>query len=187
MSTKRTPIKRPLRPRITAQAISTFRAMNKTVCTCPPPSVTEGVAGGVQPRCHGCEEWFRLHSILHRELGCRPWEYPCVQHPDTEGAKADAVARWRELEAAARGDRSPWDRRAEVISKLEQGKSVIHLDDDEMSAVLEVCRPLPPPSRDQFLRLLAAELERHPEIGPGLIHRIARDLQRQYLNPPRVA
>jgi hypothetical protein len=50
---------------------------------------------------------------------------------------------------------------------------------------VEVCRPLPPPSRDWFLRLLAVELEKHREIGPGLIHRRARDLQKQYLSPPR--
>ena len=24
----------------------------------------------------GCDEWYDLHCQLHRELQCRPWEYP---------------------------------------------------------------------------------------------------------------
>jgi hypothetical protein len=31
------------------------------------------------------------------------------------------------------------------------------------------------------LKALAKELERHPVVGPGLVHRLAADLQRKYV------
>ena len=35
-----------------------------------------------------------------------------------------------------------------------------------------------------LLQDLATELSQHSEIGPGLIGRLARDMQRRYLEPP---
>ena len=35
--------------------------------------------------------------------------------------------------------------------------------------------------RDAFLKALAEELERHPVVGPGLVHRCAADLQRRFV------
>jgi hypothetical protein len=64
---------------------------------------------------------------------------------------------------------------------------MIALDDDAMTAVMDVCRPLRPSDRDQFVRALAAELEKYPEVGPGLVHRIARDLVRRYFDPPNLS
>ena len=114
MTTKRTPIKRPHRPKITPKAITIFRSMQQLVCTCPPPT-----AGGVPTECPGCAEWLRLHNVLHRELNLRPWQFPCIAVPGTEGATADQIALYRELEAAARGAPSPWAKRAKTIRKLE--------------------------------------------------------------------
>ena len=127
MSTKRRPISRPLRPRITPLAIETFRAMEETVCRCRRPrwkpdgpgQFSTGGGSWVQNECSGCREWWRLHSILHGELGCRPWEFPCIEYPHWKDANPDRVALYRELEAAARGDPSPWQQRAQVISELE--------------------------------------------------------------------
>ena len=37
--------------------------------------------------------------------------------------------------------------------------------------------------RDQFLRDVSAELSRHPVIGVGIVARVVRDVQREYLAP----
>jgi hypothetical protein len=55
------------------------------------------------------------------------------------------------------------------------------LSDDEYVAVLAAAGPIHPHQRDDFLRSLAAELERYPVIGPGLVHRLAADLQRRFV------
>ena len=60
--------------------------------------------------------------------------------------------------------------------------------DDELSIVMDCARPLPPQDRDSFLREVAAELAKHPdELGPGLVHRITRELQARYFDAPRFA
>jgi hypothetical protein len=55
------------------------------------------------------------------------------------------------------------------------------LNDDEYAAVQAAARPIHPLQRDDFLRSLAAELAQHPVIGPGLVHRLAADLQRRFM------
>jgi hypothetical protein len=55
------------------------------------------------------------------------------------------------------------------------------LTDDEYAAVRAAAAPIHPLQRDDFLRALAGELERHPVVGPGLVHRLAADLQRQFV------
>ena len=39
---------------------------------------------------------------------------------------------------------------------------------------------IPSLQRDAFLQALAEELEKHPVVGPGLVHRLAADLQRRF-------
>ena len=60
----------------------------------------------------------------------------------------------------------------------------ISLNDDELKVVLAAAAPLRPGDRDPFLRALAQELSRHQQLGPGLIARIAKDLQRVFFSPP---
>jgi hypothetical protein len=40
--------------------------------------------------------------------------------------------------------------------------------------------PIHPLQRDAFLKALAVELERHPVVGPGLVHRVAAELQKTF-------
>jgi hypothetical protein len=49
------------------------------------------------------DAWWDQHRILHRELRCKPWEFPCVEYPDVEGSDPDpkAQARYRALAEAA--------------------------------------------------------------------------------------
>jgi hypothetical protein len=56
----------------------------------------------------------------------------------------------------------------------------IGLSDDEYRAVIGAAQPIHPTERANFLRELAAELERHAVVGPGLVHRLCADLQRRF-------
>ena len=49
------------------------------------------------------------------------------------------------------------------------------LSDAELAAIQAAAAPIHPMQRDAFLKALAAALERHPVIGPGLVHRCAAD------------
>ena len=49
---------------------------------------------------------------------------------------------------------------------------------------MDAARPIPPRSRDQFLRDVALELAKHPEIGPGIVARVCSKVQKVYLNAP---
>lgn len=56
----------------------------------------------------------------------------------------------------------------------------LSLNDDEYRAVEAAAAPIHPRQRDAFLKALAEELERHPVVGPGLVHRLAAELQRRF-------
>lgn len=57
----------------------------------------------------------------------------------------------------------------------------LSLSDAEYAAVQAAAAPIHPLQRDDFLRALAAELERHPATGVGLVHRLCAELQRRYV------
>jgi hypothetical protein len=59
----------------------------------------------------------------------------------------------------------------------------IRLTDDELDAVMAAARPISVDRRDAFLRAVAAEL-RGREVGPGLVHRICAEVQREHFDPP---
>jgi len=74
------------------------------------PAESTRAPGPVSERteCAGCEEWWRLHSLLHKELGAKLYPAPRGRHLFPEGSPAakawkpdlKAQARWRALEAA---------------------------------------------------------------------------------------
>jgi hypothetical protein len=82
MSTKRKPISRPQRVQITPLAIRLFTEMAAISCTCAPCDGGDEHWG--HEECAGCKTWWKLHGRLHQELQCRPWQWPCVQAPETE-------------------------------------------------------------------------------------------------------
>jgi hypothetical protein len=66
----------------------------------------------------------------------------------------------------------------------------LQLNDSEMSLLLSLSAPLDQQRRPQFLEEVAQQLEakrQAGEIGEGLVHRLARDLQRKYWDPPALA
>jgi hypothetical protein len=51
---------------------------------------------------------------------------------------------------------------------------------DEFGAV-QAAAPILPAQRDAFLKALAAELERHPVVGPGVVYRCAAALEKTFV------
>ena len=65
----------------------------------------------------------------------------------------------------------------------------LQLSDDEMSVLLSLAGPLDQQRRPQFLQEVAQELgakRQAGEIGEGLVHRLARSIQRKYFDPPEL-
>jgi len=56
--------------------------------------------------------------------------------------------------------------------------------DEEMDTLSALASALPPSARDAFLRLVANKLSGYPPDvrGPGLVHRLATEAQRGFLN-----
>jgi hypothetical protein len=113
MSTKRTPINRPPRFRITPGAIAAFREMLKleTKCTCAP--IAGDGAYLEHEQCKACEQWWKQHAVLVDELRLTPGQWPAIEDPHAEspypeGSEArthdkpdlEAQARFRLLEQA---------------------------------------------------------------------------------------
>ena len=63
----------------------------------------------------------------------------------------------------------------------------LSLNDAEFAAVQAAAAPIHPRQRDAFVKALAEELERHPVVDAGLVHRLAGELQRRYVICPSAA
>jgi hypothetical protein len=113
MSTKRTPLTRPLQHPISDTALRAFRHMRglERQCRCPPRDWNGEYWKHEQ--CKACGEWWEQHSILHDALQLRPWQWPAIENPAATcpypaGSPAaerwkpnrEAQARWRALAAA---------------------------------------------------------------------------------------
>jgi hypothetical protein len=61
----------------------------------------------------------------------------------------------------------------------------MRLTDSEKELMLELAQPIPVERRGDFLEAVATRLGTASEVGPGLTHRIGRELQRSYFDPPR--
>jgi hypothetical protein len=61
----------------------------------------------------------------------------------------------------------------------------VSLSDDELAIVMDCAAPLALKDRDVFLHDVAAALAKHPgELGRGAVHRLVREMQRRYFDPP---
>jgi hypothetical protein len=66
----------------------------------------------------------------------------------------------------------------------------LQLNDEEMNVLLSLAQPIEQRRRPQFLQEVAAELEAKRqvgEVGEGLVHRLARAIQRKYWDPPQIS
>jgi len=64
---------------------------------------------------------------------------------------------------------------------------MVSLSDSELNVIMDAARPLLVQARREFLAALAAELEGQRQLGPGIVHRVCRDLQRRYFDPPNLS
>ena len=65
----------------------------------------------------------------------------------------------------------------------------LQLSDEEMDLLLTLAGPIDQRLRPQFLQEVAAELEakrQAGEIGEGSVHRLARQIQRRFFDPPQL-
>jgi hypothetical protein len=67
------------------------------------------------------------------------------------------------------------------------GMEPIVLTGDEAAAIATAAKPLSRDQRDAFIKAVIASLVTAPERGPGVVHRIIREAQRQYIDPPNAA
>jgi hypothetical protein len=65
----------------------------------------------------------------------------------------------------------------------------LSFSDEELNSITELASVLPPSSRDAFLKLIANNLSAYPSDarGPGLVHRIAAEAQRDFLKGGPIA
>ena len=66
----------------------------------------------------------------------------------------------------------------------DQPPRMLKLTDSELDQVYAAARPLDVDLRDAFLRAVANALAGQQTIGPGLVARTCRELQRQFFDPP---
>jgi hypothetical protein len=63
----------------------------------------------------------------------------------------------------------------------------IRLTSEQLDAVQRAAAPLAPDRRQAFIDQVTAALQGMPEIGPGNLHRVIADAQREHFDPPRFA
>jgi hypothetical protein len=64
----------------------------------------------------------------------------------------------------------------------------LQLNDEEMTILMNLAGPIAPAQRPAFLDPVAAELAAAALAGGiGATHRVAREIQRRYWDPPQVA
>jgi hypothetical protein len=56
---------------------------------------------------------------------------------------------------------------------------MISLTDDQLRTVMELAAPIPVEQRNEFLRMLAGELEHRNDVGPGELHRLCVEARRR--------
>ena len=57
----------------------------------------------------------------------------------------------------------------------------LRLTDHDFDRMMQAAKPVAVPDRDAFLKDVAAELGQHEVVGPGLLHRVIREVQRRYI------
>jgi hypothetical protein len=109
--TKRTPIARQANLQVTPHALALFAATEKASRQRRAASCVANLYGYCSMECGACQDWANAHSELHKELGLRPWEWPCLPvcpHPPGSSAAQDwspsgpELQFWQTLERARR-------------------------------------------------------------------------------------
>jgi hypothetical protein len=65
----------------------------------------------------------------------------------------------------------------------------LSLSTEEMDLLLSLAAPIDQRQREQFLTEVTAAIEEEAartSVGPGLVHRVARTVQRRFFDPPQL-
>jgi len=60
----------------------------------------------------------------------------------------------------------------------------VGLTDSELDVISSAARPIAPILRAAFIEAVMNELAPYPVLGPALVHRTCRDLQRRFVSAP---
>lgn len=116
MTTKRTPLARAAKDKITPEMVDLFKRMRRLEygCTCPPINWNGKYWEHSNGECASCTKWWKLHSLLWRSMNLHPGDWPAIANPEAEspyppGSHAaeynkpdpDATRRYRILAKAA--------------------------------------------------------------------------------------
>jgi hypothetical protein len=63
----------------------------------------------------------------------------------------------------------------------------IRLTNEQLDAVLRAAAPLAPDRRQAFIAQVTTALQSVPVVGPGNLHRVIAETQREHFDPPRFA
>jgi hypothetical protein len=98
--------KRPHDEKLTPAALAAFRKMRKLERQCTCPEIDWAGEYWKRQRCAACDAWWEQHSILHEEMHCAIWQWPCVENPNAVSPYPEgsfAAKNWKpDLEAQAR-------------------------------------------------------------------------------------
>jgi hypothetical protein len=61
------------------------------------------------------------------------------------------------------------------------------LSDSELDTIMRAARVLAVADRDSFLHAVAFALQQQPELGPGIVARVAAEMQKRFFRPPELA
>jgi hypothetical protein len=104
MGTKRTPLRRELKRRITPEVLDVFATMENIQCTCD-DSVE---------LCRDCEIWNDANTVLRGLLKLKPWWWPTFDFPDDENPYPSFSTAARQWE----GDRAKHPERLALYNDL---------------------------------------------------------------------
>ena len=109
--TRRTPIIRRGTPQISPRALKLFEQAEKARLKRRGAACAVGPYGHCSLECAACRDWSNAHNELHKELGLRPWEWPCLPiNPFPPGSinsrdwqpEGEELLLWQTLEKARR-------------------------------------------------------------------------------------
>jgi hypothetical protein len=68
------------------------------------------------------------------------------------------------------------------VPKVEVADALLSIE--EQALLHSLSQPIDPPRRPEFMQAVARELANAGAVGPGVLHRTAREIVRQFWTPP---
>jgi hypothetical protein len=106
MTAKRRKLHRQAHPQITPEVLWAFQQIQKleTQCTCREVTKSplwQECSQSYKEECPACKAWWHQQTIIHRALKLPPHFWPALPDPASDGASAEAIALYEQLEEAS--------------------------------------------------------------------------------------